>query len=113
MFGRLLTSRRCGPLFLSQFFSAFNDNFVRNMLAMLILFKLGDEAAGSLVTLAIGIFILPSIFLSALGGEIANSHDKALIARRLTFAEIFDHILAAAGCGFASPPPLFLSLFCL
>lgn len=111
MFGRLLTSRRFGPLFLSQFFSAFNDNFVRNMLAMLILFKLGDEAAGSLVTLAIGIFILPSIFLSALGGEIADSHDKALIARRLKFAEIFVQMIAAAGFVFASLPLLYLSLF--
>lgn len=111
MFGQLLTSRRFAPLFLSQFFSAFNDNFVRNMLAMLILFKLGDEMAGPLVTLAVGIFILPSIFLSALGGEIADGHDKALIARRLKFAEIFVQMIAAAGFVFASLPLLYLSLF--
>ncbi|MDO9439593.1 MAG: acyl-[ACP]--phospholipid O-acyltransferase [Beijerinckiaceae bacterium] len=111
MFGQLLTSRRFAPLFLSQFFSAFNDNFVRNMLAMLILFKLGDEMAGSLVTLAVGIFILPSIFLSALGGEIADGHDKALIARRLKFAEIFVQMIAAAGFVFASLPLLYLALF--
>jgi acyl-[acyl-carrier-protein]-phospholipid O-acyltransferase/long-chain-fatty-acid--[acyl-carrier-protein] ligase len=111
MFGQLLTSRRFAPLFLSQFFSAFNDNFVRNMLAMLILFRLGDEMAGTLVTLAVGIFILPSIFLSALGGEIADSHDKALIARRLKFAEIFVQMIAAAGFVFASLPLLYLALF--
>ena len=89
MFWRLMTSRRFAPLFVSQFFSAFNDNFVRNMLVLLILFRLGDEHAGPLVTLAIGLFVLPSIFLSALGGEWADAHDKALIARRLKLAEIF------------------------
>ena len=35
------------------------------------------------------VFVLPSVLLSALGGEIADSHDKALVARRLKFAEIF------------------------
>jgi MFS family permease len=80
MFASLMSSRRFAPLFWCQFFSAFNDNFVRNMLAMLILFKLGAEQTGALVTLAVGIFVLPSIFLSALGGEIADSHNKALIA---------------------------------
>jgi hypothetical protein len=38
-----MTSRRFAPLFWRQFFSAFNDNFVRNMLAMLILFRFGGE----------------------------------------------------------------------
>jgi len=39
MFGSLMKSRRFAPLFWCQFFSAFNDNFVRQMLAMLILFR--------------------------------------------------------------------------
>ena len=111
MFTGLMTSRRFAPLFWCQFLSAFNDNFVRNMLAMLILFKLGAEQTGALVTLAIGIFVLPSIFLSALGGEIADSHNKALIARRLKFAEIFVQMIAAAGFWFASLPMLYAALF--
>jgi acyl-[acyl-carrier-protein]-phospholipid O-acyltransferase/long-chain-fatty-acid--[acyl-carrier-protein] ligase len=56
MFSKLMSARRFAPLFWCQFFSAFNDNFVRQMLAMLILFRLGEEAAGSLITLAVGIF---------------------------------------------------------
>lgn len=111
MFWRLLTTRRFLPLFVSQFFSAFNDNFVRNMLAMLILFRLGEEHAGPLVTLAIGLFILPSIFLSALGGEIADAHDKALVARRLKLAEIAVQGVAAAGFLLASLPLLYAALF--
>ena len=111
MFWRLMTSRRFLPLFLSQFVSAFNDNFVRNMLAMLILFRLGEDQAGPLVTLAIALFILPSIFLSALGGEIADAQDKARVARRLKFVEIFVQMIAAAGFLLQSLPLLYLGLF--
>ncbi len=111
MFTTLLASRRFAPLFWTQFFSAFNDNFVRNMLAMLILFKLGEAQAGALITLAVGTFILPSIFLSALGGQIADAHDKALIARRLKFAEIFVQVIAAAGLWFSSLILLYAALF--
>ena len=75
MFAKLMSARRFAPLFWCQFFSAFNDNFVRQMLAMLILFKLGEAAAGSLITLAVGVFIAPSLLLSALGGDIADSND--------------------------------------
>jgi acyl-[acyl-carrier-protein]-phospholipid O-acyltransferase / long-chain-fatty-acid--[acyl-carrier-protein] ligase len=111
MFGGLMTSRRFAPLFWCQFLSAFNDNFVRQMLVMLILFRFGGGDVGSKVTLAVGIFILPSIPLSALGGELADSHDKALIARWLKFAEIFIQLVAAAGFYFSSLPLLYLSLF--
>ena len=111
MFGQLMVSRRFAPLFWCQFLSAFNDNFVRQMLVMLILFRFGGGDAGSKVTLAVGIFILPSMLLSALGGELADSHDKALIAKRLKFAEIFIQLIAAAGFYFSSLSLLYLSLF--
>jgi acyl-[acyl-carrier-protein]-phospholipid O-acyltransferase / long-chain-fatty-acid--[acyl-carrier-protein] ligase len=111
MFRTLMTSRRFAPLFWCQFFSAFNDNFVRNMLVMLILFRFGGENASLEILLATIVFILPSIPLSALGGEIADSHDKALIARRLKFAEIFIQMIAAAGFAFAWPALLYVALF--
>jgi acyl-[acyl-carrier-protein]-phospholipid O-acyltransferase/long-chain-fatty-acid--[acyl-carrier-protein] ligase len=111
MFGELMISRRFAPLFWCQFLSAFNDNFVRQMLVMLILFRFGGGDAGSKVTLAIGIFILPSMLLSALGGELADSHDKALIARWLKFAEIFIQLIAAVGFYFSSLPLLYMALF--
>jgi acyl-[acyl-carrier-protein]-phospholipid O-acyltransferase/long-chain-fatty-acid--[acyl-carrier-protein] ligase len=110
MFGTLMTSRRFAPLFWCQFLSAFNDNFVRQMLVMLILFRFGGADAGAKVTLAIGVFVLPSLFLSALGGELADSHDKAIIARRLKFAELFVQLVAAAGFWLASLPTLYAAL---
>ena len=90
----LMTSRRFAPLFWTQFLSAFNDNFLKNTLVFLILFKLAADQAASLVTLAGAIFMAPFLLLSALGGEIADRFDKALIAERLKFAEI----AAAAVC---------------
>src|SRR5271165_3024326 len=97
MLRTLMTSRRFAPLFWCQFFSAFNDNFVRNMLAMLILFRFGGENSSLKILLATIVFVLPSIPLSALGGEIADAHDTAFVATRLKLVEIFVQMIAAAG----------------
>src|SRR5271165_4369214 len=110
MFTALMTSRRFAPLFWCQFFSAFNDNFVRYILAILILFRSGAAHSGPLITLALAVFILPSIFLSGLAGELADANDKALLARRLKFAEIGVQMVAAVGFYFLSLPLLYLAL---
>jgi acyl-[acyl-carrier-protein]-phospholipid O-acyltransferase / long-chain-fatty-acid--[acyl-carrier-protein] ligase len=107
----LLTSRRFAPLFWCQFFSAFNDNFLKNALALLILFKIGGQSGESLVTLAGGIFIAPFFVLSAFGGELADRFDKALVARRLKLAEIGVAAIAVAGIQTNSLPLLFAALF--
>ena len=109
----LLFTRRFAPLFWSQFFSAFNENLVRNMLAMIILFKVGADNAGPLVTLALAAFILPSIVFSGLGGQLADSHDKARVARWLKLAEMVVQAVAAAGYWFDSIVALYAALFLL
>ena len=111
MFRTLMTSRRFAPLFWCQFLSAFNDNFVRNMLVMLILFRFGGEGGSMKILIASMVFVLPAIPFSALGGEIADSHDKALVARRLKFAEIFVQAIGAAGLALSSLNLLYLALF--
>jgi acyl-[acyl-carrier-protein]-phospholipid O-acyltransferase/long-chain-fatty-acid--[acyl-carrier-protein] ligase len=107
----LLGSRRFAPLFWCQFFSAFNDNFLKNALALLILFKIGGQSGESLVTLAGGIFIAPFFLLSAFGGQLADRFDKALVARRLKLTEIGAAAVAVAGFQLSSLPLLFLALF--
>ena len=111
LFWQLMGARRFAPLFWCQFLSAFNDNFVRNMLAMIILFRMDEKSAGPLITLAVGLFILPSLFLSALGGEMADAMDKAILARRLKGAEIIVQALAASAILINSLPLLYLALF--
>src|ERR1700746_3404753 len=85
----LMTSRRFAPLFWCQFFSAFNDNFLKNALGFLIVFHIGGNSAASLNTLALAIFIAPYFILSGLGGQFADRFDKAIVARYLKLAEIF------------------------
>jgi acyl-[acyl-carrier-protein]-phospholipid O-acyltransferase/long-chain-fatty-acid--[acyl-carrier-protein] ligase len=99
MSSSLLATRRFAPLFWTQFFSAFSDNFLKNSLVFLILFHpdIGGSDAEALVTLAAAIFIAPYFFLSALGGQLADRFDKAVIARRLKFAEIGVALIAVFG----------------
>lgn len=52
MFTTLMASRRFAPLFWCRFFSAFNDNFLKNSLVFLILFKLSGPVSELLITLA-------------------------------------------------------------
>jgi acyl-[acyl-carrier-protein]-phospholipid O-acyltransferase/long-chain-fatty-acid--[acyl-carrier-protein] ligase len=110
MFQQLLTSRRFLPIFLVQFFSALNDNFIKNALVILILFKIGAEAGASLVTLAGAALILPMFLFSALGGELADKHDKAVMARWIKLAEIPVAAIAGAGFMLDSVPLLFASI---
>ena len=111
MFGSLMTTRRFAPLFWCQFFSAFNDNFLKNALVLLILFKIGGPDAEALVTLAGAVFIGPFFLLSGLGGQMADRFDKAVVARRLKLAEIGAAGLAVAGFWMHSLLVLFAALF--
>lgn len=106
----LMLSRRFAPLFWCQFFAAFNDNFLKTSLVFLILFGSGAADAEALITAASAIFIAPFFFLSALGGELADRHDKARVAQWLKFAEIFLAGLAVLGFARQSVPLLFGAL---
>jgi acyl-[acyl-carrier-protein]-phospholipid O-acyltransferase / long-chain-fatty-acid--[acyl-carrier-protein] ligase len=111
MSSSLLMTRRFAPLFWTQFFSAFSDNFLKNALVFLVLFHVGGSDAEALITLAAAVFIAPYFFLSALGGQLADRYDKAVVARRLKFAEIGIAVIAVAGFAQHSVPLLFVALF--
>jgi acyl-[acyl-carrier-protein]-phospholipid O-acyltransferase/long-chain-fatty-acid--[acyl-carrier-protein] ligase len=111
MSASLLTTRRFAPLFWCQFFSAFNDNFLKNSLVFLILFKMAGQESEALITLAGAIFIFPFFILSAIGGEIADRYDKAFVAQRLKLIEIAVAAVAVLGFWLHSVPFLFVALF--
>jgi acyl-[acyl-carrier-protein]-phospholipid O-acyltransferase/long-chain-fatty-acid--[acyl-carrier-protein] ligase len=113
MSDHLMTSRRFAPLFWCQFFSAFNDNFLKNALVFLILFRSGyDESTrNSLVTLTAAIFIGPFFFLSGLGGQMADRFDKAIVARYVKLVEIAVSALGVVGFWLHSVPIMFVTLF--
>jgi MFS family permease len=107
----LLLSRRFAPLFWCQFFAAFNDNFLKTALVLVILFQSNTPDSEALITFASAVFIAPFFFLSALGGELADRYDKAKVAQRLKFVEIFIAALAILGYARSSLPLLFTALF--
>ena len=110
MFSKLMTARRFAPLFWCQFFSALNDNLVKQALVILIAFTLVSTGSGVLIPLAGAVFIAPFFFLSALGGELADRHDKAYIAERVKFYEMGVAVIAVAGFVLQSIPVLFVAL---
>src|SRR6202158_1202060 len=95
----LLGSRRFGPLFATQFLSAFNDNALRNALVLMIAYR-ADAAsqlsAQIMIPLAAGLFMLPFFLCSATAGQIADESDKARLIRLIKLLEI-PVMLAAAG----------------
>ncbi|HEY2136473.1 MAG TPA: acyl-[ACP]--phospholipid O-acyltransferase [Xanthobacteraceae bacterium] len=110
MFSNLMTTRRFAPLFWCQFFSAFNDNFLKNSLVFLILFTPTVTDAGPLIQLTAAVFIAPFFFLSGLGGQMADRFDKAVVAQRIKLVEIGVAAVAMTGFWFHSIPILFAAL---
>jgi len=116
MSDKLIFSRKFLPLFVTQGLAAFNDNFLKNTLVFLILFQVvstgrDPSEAAALITAAGAIFMLPFLLLSALGGELADRFDKAVLSRKLKLAEAGVAILSIMGLYAESVPVLMLSLF--
>ena len=110
MIKQLLSSRRFAPLFGAQFFSALDDNVLRNALLIILTYS-GIRHGDALMQLAGAVFIFPSFILSGLGGQLADKYVKSVVARRLKFAEIFAACFTAAGFFLHSVPLLFVALF--
>ena len=96
----LLTQRRFGPFFWTQFFGAFNDNLFKTALLVALTFDTANwttQDPGMLNNLIAGLFILPFVLFSATSGQIADKFDKARMARFVKLLEIA--IMLVAGIG--------------
>ncbi len=105
----LLGTRRFLPMFLTQKLGAFNDNFFKNALVILVTFtglQSSSMSSETFVSLAAGLFILPFFVFSAFAGQLADKFDKALMIRRVKLAEIA--LMLCAGLGFVLESPMFL-----
>lgn len=110
---RLILSPRFRGLFWTQLLGAFTDNFFKNALLILIVYRgLGgggyEEKTISLV--ASILFILPFFLFSATGGQLADKYDKATVIQRIKLIELGIAMLAALGLFLQSVPFLMLSL---
>jgi acyl-[acyl-carrier-protein]-phospholipid O-acyltransferase / long-chain-fatty-acid--[acyl-carrier-protein] ligase len=99
----LLKTERFLPLFVAQAIGAFNDNGLRNAVAILITFDLATRAdwiaagwtAAHFVSAGTALFILPYFLFSAIAGQLADKFDKAVLARRIKLLEVFAMIFGA------------------
>lgn len=113
---QLLKQRRFAPLFWTQFFNAFNDNFLKNALIILVEYQSATVwglPPAEIVALAGGIFILPFFLFSALAGQIADKYEKAHVIRWIKRIEIGIMCLATAGFLFHQPGFLLCVLFAM
>ncbi len=102
----LLGKRRFLPLFATQFLGAFNDNLFKQAMVLFATYSIYSDAKreAAFSAIATGLFILPFFLLSALSGQLADSHDKARIVRLIKTAEIAIMVVGACGLLFASVP---------
>ena len=94
----LFSQRRFLPFFVTQFLGALNDNLFKNALLVIVVSSAvagADSSTNFTTNLAAGLFILPYFLFSTTAGQLADRYDKAMLIRRIKFAEI---ILMLAGC---------------
>lgn len=113
----LLKSRYFVPLFVTQFLGAFHDNLFKNALIVLLLFGTnltgGAGADKLMTTMAAGLFILPFVLFSALGGQLADKFPKERIIRIIKGLEIGIAVLGGAALLSGSLILSFVTLFAL
>ncbi len=95
----LLKERRFLPLFTTQFLGAFNDNLFKTSMVLFVTYQVFNDARveSNFNALATALQILPFFLLSALSGQLADTHDKAKIIRLVKSAEIVIMMVGAAG----------------
>jgi 1-acyl-sn-glycerol-3-phosphate acyltransferase len=96
----LLTQRRFGPFFWTQFLGAFNDNLFKTALLVVLTYDalswttLPPSLLNNLIP---GLFILPYVVFSATAGQIADKVEKGKLARWVKLFEIGIMAVAALG----------------
>ncbi|MFL6634993.1 MAG: MFS transporter [Massilia sp.] len=96
----LLTQRRFGPFFWTQFLGAFNDNLFKTALLVVLTYDALSWTtlpAALLNNLIPGLFILPYVVFSATAGQIADKVEKGRLARFVKLLEIGIMSIAAIG----------------
>lgn len=112
----LLRKRYFLPFFITQFLGAFNDNFYKNALVVLLTFQAARFTsldAGVLINLCGGIFILPFFLFSATAGQIADKCEKSWLIRLTKVLEILIMVVAAVALAMESLPLMLAVLFLL
>ncbi|MCI5073327.1 MFS transporter [bacterium] len=87
----LLYTKRFLPLFITQFFGAFNDNAFKNAFLIWFTYDMASKSSmqpATLVSLAAGLFILPFFLFSAMAGQIADKYERSKLTQIIKMIEI-------------------------
>jgi acyl-[acyl-carrier-protein]-phospholipid O-acyltransferase/long-chain-fatty-acid--[acyl-carrier-protein] ligase len=109
----LFLDRRFSPLFVTQFLGAFHDNLFKNALVVLLLFDVSTGNGNDpklLTTIAAGLFILPFILFSFLGGQLADKYPKQKVISLIKLIEV---LIACLGVAALIAEFVWLSFFVL
>jgi acyl-[acyl-carrier-protein]-phospholipid O-acyltransferase/long-chain-fatty-acid--[acyl-carrier-protein] ligase len=112
----LLRARRFGPLFVTQFSGALNDNLFRTAMGMLMVTEIFvADPSRAPFWLAIGglVFILPFFLFSAMAGQLADGQDKTWLIRAIKLFEIVILMLGVVALSGTSIAALMGVLFLL
>lgn len=110
----ILTSRSFLPLFVTQAISAFNDNAVRNGIAILITFDLAvrfNFNATLFVQAGMALFMLPYFLFSAIAGQLADKYDKAMLSRWIKLFDLAAMVFGALSLWLENPIMHLIVLF--
>lgn len=110
----LFFSRRFLPFFVAQFFGAFNDNFLKNAILIMVVYRgmMSQQASEGLANLAAALFLLPFFLFSTIAGELADKYDRSDCTRVIKLIEI--PLMCMAFIGFILPSlPLLLTVLFL
>jgi len=100
--------------YITQYLGAFNDNLFRTAMAAFVMYKITTISSGNksiIVSLAVGLFMLPFFLFSSTAGELADKYRKDIMIKLIKGLEIFVIFLAVAGFYFHSAYILLLVLF--
>jgi len=95
----IFKGKRFLPLFITQFFGAFNDNAFKNAFLIWFTYDIANYHglnASIMVTLAAGLFILPFFLFSATAGQVADKYEKSWLTQKIKQVEIVLMLACAA-----------------
>ncbi|MDD4557080.1 MAG: acyl-[ACP]--phospholipid O-acyltransferase [Alphaproteobacteria bacterium] len=105
----ILKQRAFLSVFITQFLGAFNDNLFRAAMSGFVTYKIYTITEGNkqiIVTMAVGLFMLPFFLFSAIAGEMADKFRKDVIFKITKFIEVV--IASCAIVGFYLHNPYIL-----
>lgn len=112
----LLRNKAFSPLLLTHCLGTFHDNLFKNALVTFMLFHMAWQAgpdAPLWVTIASGLYILPFLLFSGLGGQLAAKFPRNKVISTIKLFEIAIGAVGAAAFMLASTPLALAVLFLL